>query len=227
MTRGFMPGVIVKHIRPGSSDPGITPVGVVLHVRAGVGESLFPFFNGPSGGIESHFYIRLDGTIEQYRSIYFEADAQFEGNSFVLDGKRVGFVSVETEGFGEGKWTPAQLFSIKKIIRWVRSESKFPARVCPRWNAPGVGYHTLFGSPSKWTPVAKSCPGPQRIQQFKDEIVPWLKGNEDPMLDPEVKKRFEKLEAGQEEILAVLRAGRKKDRLRWLKLWKRTRVNPE
>ena len=63
MPKGFYPKAIVKNIPPGSNDPSITPVGGVLHVRDGLGESLFPYFNGPSGGIESHFYIRFDGQL--------------------------------------------------------------------------------------------------------------------------------------------------------------------
>jgi len=171
---GFMPGVLVKNIPPGVNDPPIVPRGVVLHVRDGLGESLHDYFNGPSGGVESHFYVRFDGTIEQYRSIWYQADAQLDGNTFTLDGKSVGFVSVETEGRAVGEWTDEQLTSIKAIILWVRSQSDFPLAPCPAWNKPGVGYHTMWGSPSHWTPVAKSCPGPDRIKQFKAVIEPWM-----------------------------------------------------
>jgi len=174
VTTGFMPGALAKLIAPGTNDPSITPCGVVLHVRDGLGDSLHDFFDGPSGGIESHFYVRFDGTIEQYRSVWFEADAQLLGNSFMLGGKRVGFVSVETEGRGAGTWTAQQLTSIKAIILWVRSQAEFPLEPCPAWNKPGVGYHTMWGSPSPWTPVAKSCPGPDRIKQFHAVIEPWM-----------------------------------------------------
>lgn len=174
MATGFMPGAIVKEIPPGVNDPVITPVGVVLHVAVSLSDSLFDFFAHRSGGIESHFYVREDGIIEQYRSIFREADAQLDGNSFYRNGVRCGFVSVETEGMGSGKWTAAQLASIKAIITWVNSQSPFPWRVCPAWNEPGVGYHTMWGSPSHWTPVAKTCPGPERVKQFKDVLVPWL-----------------------------------------------------
>lgn len=179
MTVGFYPKAIVKNIPPGVNDPTIVPCGVVLHVRDGLGDSLHDYFDGPSGGIESHFYVRHDGTIEQYRSVYFEADANLDGNSFIFAGKRVGFVSIETEGRAAGEWTAAQLVSIKAIILWVHGQAQasgvdMPLAPCKAWNLPGVGYHTMWGSPSHWTPVAKSCPGPDRIKQFGAVIVPWM-----------------------------------------------------
>jgi len=174
MTAGFMPGAMAKNIPPGVNDPPIVPCGVVLHVAVSESDSLHDFFNGPSGGVESHFYVRRSGVIEQYRSVWFQADAQLDGNTFTLDGKSVGFVSVETQGMGAGEWTDEQLASIKAIILWVRSQSDFPLAPCPAWNKPGVGYHTMWGSPSHWTPSLKSCPGPDRIKQFHDDIEPWM-----------------------------------------------------
>lgn len=168
---GWMPGAIRKGITPGVNDPAITPIGVIYHVAVSMNDSLWGYFAHRSNGIESHFYVRLDGTIEQYRSIYFEADAQSAGNSFMRDGKRCGFVSVETEGMGEGTWTDAQIASLKAITLFVNSESPFNLRVCPGPISPGVGYHCLF---SGWNPNSHSCPGPERIKQFNDIIPAWL-----------------------------------------------------
>ena len=177
---GFMPGAIVHNIPPGSNDPGIVPCGVIAHVAVSLASSLGDFFEH-DGGIESHFYIRFDGSFEQYRSIFFEADAQGDGNSFTLGGRRVGFVSVETEGMGDGEWTPEQLATFKCIVLWVKSQSDFPLEVCPEWNSPGVGYHALH---PRWNKNAHSCPGPKRIAQFNQTIVPWLHGNPRPTPDP-------------------------------------------
>lgn len=58
------PDAILKLIPPGDNDPRIQPVGVILHVAAMEGPSLHGYFDGPSGGIESHLYVRYDGTIE-------------------------------------------------------------------------------------------------------------------------------------------------------------------
>jgi energy-converting hydrogenase A subunit M len=40
-----------------------------------------------------------------------------------------------------------------------------------------VGYHTLFGAPSQWTPaVGKTCPGTVRIRQWHEQVVPRILG---------------------------------------------------
>jgi len=169
VTVGFMPGVIVKNVPPGVNDPGIIPCGVVTHIAVSLADSLPP--SGDSGK-DWHFYVTFDGTIEQYRSIYFEADAQFAGNSFVLDGVRRGFVSIESQGLGDGTWTDAQLASIANIILWVHSQESFPLAKCPAWNAPGVGYHRLF---DEWNENHHSCPGDARVRQFDTILLPMLK----------------------------------------------------
>jgi hypothetical protein len=125
------------------------------------------------GGIESHFYIRKDGTILQYRSIFREADAQFDGNSF--GSPRKGFVSVEHQGgVGADLNVPmpkAQLDAFHSVILWVHSQRPFALRVCPAWDEEGVGYHALF---EQWNHNHHSCPGGARIKQFNDVTVPWL-----------------------------------------------------
>lgn len=167
---GFMPGAVHEPIPAGDNDPEIDPVGVILHVAVSKSTDIRGVFTD-GRGIESHFYVTFEGTIIQYRSIYREADAQFDGNSFTHAGKLAGFVSVETAGMGPGKWTAAQLASIRRIIAWVHSQRPFPLRVCPAWNAPGVGYHSLF---DQWNHNAHSCPGVNRIRQFRSALVPWL-----------------------------------------------------
>lgn len=167
------------NIAPGSSDPRIDVVGAILHVDAGNNASLFRYFNGPSNGIESHFHIRKDGVIEQYRNTGYEADANYKANSFYEGGRRKGYVSIETQGFEHGEWTPAQMESIKRLLVWLSNRHDFPLRECRDPRDPGVGYHTLFGAPSAWTPVSKSCPGPDRKRQFHGTLVPWFKNPEE------------------------------------------------
>lgn len=164
---GFCPFATVRNIPPGANDPAIKPRIAILHVDAGNAESLYTFFRDRSGGIESHFHIKATGEIEQYRSIFWQADANLDANDFA--------VSIETQGFGKGEWNAAQMASIKKLLLWLHEAADIPLAVCQSWNGSGVGYHTMWGSPSHWTPVAKSCPGPDRIRQFNDVIRPWLK----------------------------------------------------
>jgi hypothetical protein len=165
---------IQKPIPPGDNDPQINAVGMVYHVRDGEGDSLHDYFDGPSGGVESHFYIRYDGTVEQYRDTRFEADANLDGNSFIYRDRLCGLLSVETEGYAGGVWTDEQIASLKALTRWVHDRHDVPYQVCPVWDAPGFGYHVMWGAPSHWTPEVKSCPGPRRIEQFHQIIIPWL-----------------------------------------------------
>ena len=171
---GIYPAAVQRPIPPGSNDPPIVPRIAVLHVAVSNADSLHDFFDGPSGGVESHFYIRFDGTVEQYRSIYFQADAQLDANDFA--------VGIETAGMGSGEWTAEQLASIKALLTWLHTEAKIPLEECTAWNGEGVGYHTMWGAPSHWTPSVKTCPGPDRIKQFNDVIVPWMASRTRPPL---------------------------------------------
>lgn len=165
-----------KHllIRPGANDPRIRPRAAILHVDAGNASSLYDYFLHRSGGIESHFLVtkRLDPdrpgrtVIEQYRDTDYEADANYHANPFA--------VSIETQGFGEGEWSTEQLRSIFDLLSWLSGAHPIPLREIDRWDGSGVGYHTQFGAPGPWTPVSKSCPGPQRKVQYRQVIVPWL-----------------------------------------------------
>lgn len=162
------PKAVRKLIPPGANDPRIKPTQVILHVAVSEADSLWDYFARRSGGIESHFYIRRDGTVEQYRDTTFEADANHTANSRAI--------SVETQGMEGGEWTPAQVDAIKRLLTWAHHEHGIPLQVAPRHDAPGIGYHVMFGAPGPWTPVAKSCPGPDRVRQFHRDIVPWMSG---------------------------------------------------
>ena len=204
------PKAVPRLIDPGSNDPEIQVVGAILHVDAGNAWSLYDYFKSRSGGIESHFFIRKDGTVEQYRDTGYEADANYKANSFYSGGVRKGFVSIETQGYGTGEWTPEQLTSIKALLPWLAKTHGFSLRVCASPVGEGVGFHTLFGAPSAWTPYAKTCPGPDRIRQFRDVIVPWLDENS---------KQLEQqpLPAVQRTITKRLKAAKTVERRRWLR----------
>ena len=168
-----------KLIAPGTNDPWIKPRVAILHVDAGNAFDLFSWFKYRSGGIEAHFHIRKTGRIIQYRDTDYEADANYKANPFA--------VSVETQGYGSGKWNKRQLKSIKRLLVWLNEEHpEIRLQECETWNGSGVGYHIQFGTPGWWTNVAKSCPGPNRVRQYWNDIVPWLKAGakeEDEMND--------------------------------------------
>ena len=158
-------GPAVKRlIPPGPTDPRITPRIVILHVDAGNASSLYDWFNGPSGGVESHFFVKKNGVVEQYRDTGWQADANTDANDWAI--------SIETQGFEAGEWTPEQLASIKALILWCHEVHGIPLQRCSVWDGAGIGYHTLF--PGRWDKRGASCPGPERKLQFNQIITPWL-----------------------------------------------------
>jgi hypothetical protein len=199
------PGARARLIPPGTHDPKIIPIGVILHVDAGNSGSLYDYFSTKSGGIESHLFIRKDGGVEQYRDTSYEADANFHGNSFVIDGKTYGFISVETQGLVDGGWTSQQLNEIKKFLVWCHATHGIPLVRCPAWNKPGVGYHVMWGAPGPWTPVAKVCPGPDRVKQFEQVLVPWFKTALTPNVNPP-NEEDDDMAFTQDQIRAMVQA---------------------
>lgn len=170
-----VPGYEFHNVGSLINDPRLDVVhGIIYHVT-GTNVSPLNFFDGPSKGIESHFYIpkTADDPKEQYRDTTREADANFKANSWIgSDGKRHGFLSVETQGLGGGKWTKYQLDELKELTLITAKKHDYPLRKCGSYHGHGVGYHTLF---SEWSNVSgKTCPGPERKVQFEEIIVPWL-----------------------------------------------------
>ena len=164
---------VKKLIPPGPTDPRIKPRVVILHVAVSEQPSLYAYFNGGSVGVESHFYIRRDGTVEQYRDTGYQADANTDANDFAI--------SIETQGMERGEWTTQQLAAIKALLTWCHTTHDIPLVRCPAWDGSGVGYHTLF--PGRWDKRGASCPGPDRKLQFNQVLVPWMRagGDEDDM----------------------------------------------
>lgn len=175
----IIPFATKRLIPPGSNDPRIKARIGILHVDAGNVYDLYDYFAHRSGGIESHGHVARDGKAFQYRDTAYQADANLDANDFAL--------SFETQGYGDGEWTDAQLETIKRIMLWARDAHGIPLRKVTSWNDArgGWGYHTLFGAPSHWTPVAKSCPGPKRKVQFDRVLVPWMNSNPTTANPPE------------------------------------------
>ena len=157
-------------ISPGANDPRIDARLGILHVDGSNAVNLHDWFDGPSGGIESHTHVRKDGHLYQYRDTDFEADANWHANPFAF--------SVETQGYADGVWTADQLATIKRLMLWSVPNLGIPLVKPTRWDGSGWGYHTMF---DQWHPEAKSCPGMQRIEQYNDILVPWMRdAREDP-----------------------------------------------
>lgn len=86
---------------------------VNLHVAVSEAASLHAFFN-QSGRPSSHFYVRKDGTVEQYVDTDYRAEADLDGNDATI--------SVETQGGvtnAQGEpWTPEQVEALAQIYAW-------------------------------------------------------------------------------------------------------------
>lgn len=160
------------------TQPSITPTQVILHsaVDAPGPTSLFPYFSRVDVVLESTFFIKLDGVVEQYMDTEVRADANYHANRRP-DG--TGAISIETEDDGnpnQRPWTEAQLKAIEELLEWIwKTHKTVPRRVCASHSGPGIGYHSMWGAPSEWTPVeGKTCPGTIRIKQWNEVIVPWI-----------------------------------------------------
>lgn len=163
-------------IAPGPNDPPIQIIGAILHVDAGNSPDLYEYFSSSAAnGVESHFHIPKAGPVIQMRDTHYEADANLKGNSFTAsNGQRYGYASIETQGLEKGEWNAHQVANIKAVLKWLSETHNFPLRRCKSPTHPGVGFHIMFGAPGAWTPVSKSCPGPDRIRQFEQVLVPWF-----------------------------------------------------
>ena len=175
-----------RHLLLPESDtqPRITPRVLIFHSAAGTG-SLYRFFLGGSS-LESHFWIGLDGTVEQYIDTDVRADANYKANPFAI--------SVETENHRDhvkrrdwdgDPWTPEQIEASIALGDWCARTHPIARQLCPTWDGTGIGWHIQFGTPGKWTPVAKACPGRKRIDQVKTEIIPGVIAMQHPQPEPE------------------------------------------
>lgn len=86
---------------------------VNLHVAVSEAASLHGAFN-QRGKPDSHFYVRRDGTVEQYVDTAWRANADLEGNDATI--------SVETQGgvknANSEPWTDAQVKALAALYAW-------------------------------------------------------------------------------------------------------------
>lgn len=166
---GWFPGairkVVARHDTPRTRDRGLC-----LHVAVSEAASLYNYFNQP-GNPTSTWYVRRDGTVEQYVDSRFRAPAQLEGNPTML--------SVETQGgtvdANTEPWSAAQVEALARIAAWCHTEHGIPLDQMPdsRPATNGIGYHRLGVNPWRvsggelWSSAnGKICPGQGKINQI-------------------------------------------------------------
>ncbi len=138
---------------------------VILHSAVGP-KSLYRYWQREGVNVESTLWVALDGDSEQYLDSEVHADANRTANARAI--------SVETADDGNPDqfgWTPPQIETLANICAWAHDVHGIPLARCASHDAPGIGFHTMWGAPSPWTPVAKTCPGKARIPQFPDVLA--------------------------------------------------------
>ena len=143
----------------------------ILHVDAGGANSLYGWFNNPASSASSHFYIKYDGTIEQYLDTNLIAWTQRAGNAYGI--------GIETQGLGSGTWTDAQMASIAALLKWINQVHGVLLQDMKnsRGTSKGVGYHRMGCDPWRvfnghvWGPRGKVCPGDGRVAQFNAVVI--------------------------------------------------------
>jgi peptidoglycan hydrolase-like protein with peptidoglycan-binding domain len=176
----LMPGVPFRPLSDNQTEPRITPRILVYHTMVGYLKSTENYFKNVNGtgfsGPESHFGVggswdgdALDGQIWQWQGLLWQADAQFDpSNNWCT--------SVETSDGGIWKpktpeWSDKQIVSLIKIgAFWCKGTGIDPV-VAKSYDGRGLGYHQLF---REWNTDSHNCPGPLRVAQFYDLIVPGI-----------------------------------------------------
>ncbi len=117
-----------------STTPLVRPQRITLHTAVTNAASLAGAFKD---GPHSHFYVRMDGTVEQYTDTAYRAAADLQGNDNSIsieswDGYRedanrrpipvsVNGVTCWTHTTDVPAWTPAQVCAITLLLRWLLS----------------------------------------------------------------------------------------------------------
>ena len=127
--------------------------------------------------VESTLVVDYDGGCLQLLEAGEKADANTTASRRAI--------SVEVVGTADQPYTSAQIQTCIAIGRWAVDEHPIPARICPAHNRPGIGWHVMFGAPGPWTTVrGKACPGPERIRQVRDVIIPAVALDAESQIGP-------------------------------------------
>lgn len=97
---------------------------VNLHVAVSEASSIHSVFNR-LGAASSHFYVRKNGTVEQYIDTAYQAEADLEGNDATI--------SIETQGGvhdpDNEPWTNEQIEALAQIYAWAVKTHGIPLQV--------------------------------------------------------------------------------------------------
>lgn len=179
----FYPGAVQRIISRNHGGRRALTEAVVLHVDAGGANTLFGWFSNPASSASSHFYVKYDGTIEQYLDADLIAWTQRAGNTRCI--------GIETQGVGSGSWTEAQLASLTALVGWLCDRYSLPKASMgnSRKGSRGIGIHRFGIDPWRvnggevWGGRGKACPGDARVGQFPG-LVARIAGGAAPVSSP-------------------------------------------
>lgn len=163
----WYPGAVRRPLPEDAAQASIRPRQFIAHSAVGAG-SLFGYFVRSSVALESHLWVSkaVLSRVEQYVRATRRADANYLSNPWAI--------SVETADNGDPDTDPWDAFQIEQLARlavWAHREHGIPLELAPRWDAPGMGWHSMF--PGRWTNVrGKTCAGQVRNRQFRDVVLP-------------------------------------------------------
>jgi hypothetical protein len=188
-----MPGATWRPLPENETQSKIRPTQIILHtaVDAPGPTRLERYFARVDVTVESHFWVPLHRDIVQMMDTEVRADANYRANRRA-DG--TGAISIETEDEGDPigvPWTKHQIDAIVAILLWAHIVHGIPMVKCAGPASPGIGYHAMWGAPSAWTPArGKTCPGPTRIAQFRDTILPRVQGEQETGMNEDQARDF-------------------------------------
>lgn len=145
----------------------LKPRSIILHTtQAGHSSPRSYFANANAArGVESHFWLDIDGGVHQFMDTEHVADCQFDGNQYGI--------SIESADNGARNtsdlsgYTPAQLVGLNRLLVWLCRTHGIPAVQCPSYDGRGIGYHKLFSGPPGWNWYGgHDCPGGRKIAQI-------------------------------------------------------------
>lgn len=116
---------------------------VIFHTAVTNSDSLFGMMSVP-GTATSHFYVRADGTIEQYASTDVQSSANLEGNHDCITVETWDGYGASWNGNGPGpKWTKAQVEALADIAAWAHKVHGVPLQrlANSRPGTRGIGWH--------------------------------------------------------------------------------------
>jgi len=168
----WMPGAIHKPIAKHNKRKRGTVNRLNLHIAVSEAASLYGFFSGAQ--VCSHFYVRRDGTIEQYIDTSCYSAADLEGNDATISAETQGGVT----NADREEWTPQQVDALARIFRWVRETHGVANKIATSsrkgeeskglsWHRLGVDPWRVNGGMKYSNARGKICPGSARIAQIQ------------------------------------------------------------